>query len=67
MQKSMKVQDCLTARLMSVASLASTLIVAIAVGISYHICTYVQSKNKGKDKKLQIAIRLLSLEPVGRS
>ena len=53
--------------LMSVASLAGTLIVTVAVGISYHICIYVPSENKGKDKKLQIAIRLLSLEPVGRS
>ena len=51
--------------LMSVASLAGTLIVAVAVGISYHICIYVPSKNKGKDKKLQI--RLLNLEPIGQS
>ncbi|CAH3191318.1 unnamed protein product, partial [Porites evermanni] len=37
--------------LMLVASLAGTLIVAVAVGISYHICIYVPSKNKGKNKK----------------
>ena len=37
--------------LMSVASLAGTLIVTVAVGISYHICIYVPSKNKGKGKK----------------
>ena len=53
--------------LMSVASLAGTLIVAVAVGISYHICIYVPSKNKGKDKKFQITIRLLNLEPIGQS
>ena len=37
--------------LMSVASLAGTLIVTVAVGIWYHICIYVPSKNKGKEKK----------------
>ena len=36
--------------LMSVASLAGTLIVTVVVGISYHICIYVPSKNKGKEK-----------------
>ena len=35
--------------LMSVASLTGTLIVTVAVGISYHICIYVPSKNKGKE------------------
>ena len=36
--------------LMSVASLAGTLIVTVVVGISYHICIYVPRKNKGKEK-----------------
>lgn len=36
--------------LMSLTSLAGTLVVAVAVGISYHICIYVPNKNKGKEK-----------------
>ncbi|CAH3164520.1 unnamed protein product, partial [Porites evermanni] len=37
--------------LMSVASLAGTLIVTVAVGIWYHICIYVPSKNKEEKLK----------------
>ena len=36
--------------LMSVASLAGTLIVTVAGGIAYHICIYVPRKNKGQEK-----------------
>ena len=48
--------------LMSVASVAGTLIVTVVVGIAYHICIYVPSKIKGKEKKMKITIRLLRLE-----
>ena len=37
--------------LMSVASLAGTLLVTVAVGISYHICIYLPSKNNGREEK----------------